>query len=302
MPWGANPTSRAGVYWAATVSNPDSDVVSEIEALFYRLGATGLEWEDGRPVSPPFTDIPMPAPAPFVRAYFPDDDAWLERRHALQARWGVAIEFKKLRAEEWESSWKQYYVPVPVDDWMIMPAWYADSPVPRDRTIWLDPGMAFGTGTHPTTRMCLARVGAASHAGSRVMDLGSGSGVLAIAAAKAGAEYVVAVEPDPVAVAVLLDNLERNQVTRQVTVVAGTLVDVATTAPFDLIVANLITEIIVAEWPRLLRYVTPESRIILSGIVEERLAEVMEVFREYGGTVLGENHQDGWVVLEVTPA
>ncbi len=301
MPWGANPTSRAGIYWSATIYGSSPDLMSDVEAFFYGLGATGLEWEDGRPAHAPFTDIAMPPAAPFVRAYFPSDDVWIERRRQLHARFGDAVEFTKLRAEDWENSWKQYYVPVPVGDWMIMPAWYPDSPKSTDRTIWLDPGMAFGTGTHPTTRMCLARVVSAMPTGARVMDLGSGSGVLAIAAAKAGAGHVVAVEPDPVAVAVLLENLERNQVMHQVDVVSGTLQDVEPSIPFDLIVANLIAEIIVAEWPRLLRYVTPQSQIILSGIVEERLAEVKQVLDQQGGIIRGESHQEGWVVLEVSP-
>ncbi len=301
MPWGVNSGARSAIYWSTTVDGSDSDRARDAEAFFYQLGAAGLEWEDGVLVDTPFADIPMAPARPFVRAYFPDDETWPERHQALKTRFEDTVIFKRLRAEDWENSWKQYYVPIPVGDWMIMPAWCPDSPVAPARTVWLDPGMAFGTGTHPTTRMCLQAVVSRIDPDSRVMDLGSGSGVLAIAAAKAGASEVVAVEPDPVAVAVLLENLERNQVTSRVTVVPGTLQDVDASHPFDLIVANLITEIIVAEWPRLLGYVTPKSQVILSGIVEERLPEVKQVLERHRGVITQETHQEGWVVLEVSP-
>lgn len=300
MPWGANSDLRVEVYWSATIKSANPDLTSDAEAFFYGLGATGLEWEDGEMVETPFTDIALAPGEPFVRAYFPQDNEWPERQHQLVERYGSAVVFQRLRTEDWENSWKQYYLPVAVGDWMIMPAWYEKSPVSPDHTIWLDPGMAFGTGTHPTTRMCLERVVSRVSAGSHVMDLGSGSGVLAIAAAKAGPAAVMAVEPDPVALMVLHDNLKRNQVVEKVTVVAGTLAEVGGARRFDLIVANLIAEIIVAEWPRMVNHLTGDGIAILSGIVKSRLFEVKEALALTGATIRGEAHQDDWVLLEVS--
>lgn len=302
MPWGANSESRAEVYWSATVNGANPHCASDAEAFFYSLGATGLEWEDGKMVHTPFTDIVMAPGEPFVRAYFPHDNEWPQRKRQLANRYGNAVVFQRLRAEDWENSWKQYYLPVPVGDWMIMPAWYSKSPVSPDHTIWLDPGMAFGTGTHPTTRMCLERVVSLVTTDTRLMDLGSGSGVLAIAAAKALAAEVMAVEPDPVALVVLRDNLERNQVADEVTVVAGTLEDVGRARRFDLIVANLIAEIIVAEWPRIVEHLAVGGLAILCGIVPPRLIEVKAALAQTGAIIRREAQQDDWVILEVAPA
>ncbi len=301
MPWGANSGPQADIYWSATVNGSNPHHASDAEAFFYSLGATGLEWEDGEMVHTPFTDIALAPGEPFVRAYFPQDSDWPERQRQLVERYGDRVVFRQLRTEDWENSWKQYYLPVPVGDWMIMPAWYSKSPVSSDHTIWLDPGMAFGTGTHPTTRMCLERMVSLVTAGTRVMDLGSGSGVLAIAAAKALAAHVMAVEPDPVALVVLRDNLERNHVTDEVTVVPGTLEDVGRGWRFDLIVANLIAEIIVAEWPRMVDHLAVGGVAILSGIVEPRLVEVKAALNLTGAIIREEAHQDDWVVLEVSP-
>ncbi len=298
MPWAANLAPAR--YWAVTIRSSDLSLLEEAQNMFYGLGVNGLEWEDGQPSEMPFADIALDPGIPFVRAYFPEDELWLSRRYAIGNRFGELAVISCVNSQDWESSWKQYYVPIYVANRVIMPAWYPQSPLPEDQTIWLDPGMAFGTGTHVTTQMCLERITSVSLFGQKVMDLGSGSGVLAIAAAKSGAKSVMAVEPDSVAVAALMGNLERNHTMSQIEVVEGTLSDVPVQS-FDVIVMNLITEIITEEWTRVVQYTNPNSRIVLSGIVEERIEEVLSVLEDTRSTVVWKGQRDEWVALEVTP-
>lgn len=298
MPWAANPAPAC--YWVVTIRSSDILLLEDAQNLFYGLGVNGLEWEDGRLAEMPFADIALDPKDPFVRAYFPDDALWESRKNAIQHRFGSLAVISQVNSQDWESSWKQYYVPIYVANKVIMPAWYPQSPFSEDHTIWLDPGMAFGTGTHVTTQMCLERIMSMPLSEKRMMDLGSGSGILAIAAAKSGAKTVVAVEPDPVAVAALMGNLERNHTRSQIAVVEGTLNDVPAQS-FDVIVMNLITEIITEEWHRVVQYTTPDSRIVLSGIVEERIGEVLSVLEGTLSTVVWKDQREGWVALEVTP-
>ncbi len=295
MPWAANMPPLS--YWEVTILVADPKALEEAQDFLYGIGADGLQWEDGLVVDSPFADIRLPAGEPFVRAYFLSDDRWEWRQEAILARFGAQASFASVKAEDWENNWKQYYVPIVVSDRVIMPAWHRASPFPEQRTIWLDPGMAFGTGTHATTQMCLQRILVHPVLGQRVLDLGSGSGVLAIAAAKAGAAKVVAVEPDPVALTALASNIRRNGVT--VEVVSGTLSQVELQT-FDLIVMNLITEIIVAEWSHVIQYATPTARLVLSGIVDDRLEEVLAALGATFYQVAWIERREGWVALEAT--
>ncbi len=298
MPWADNLASAH--YWAVTIRSSDLLLLEEAQNMFYGLGVNGLEWEDGKPSDMPFADIALDPYPPFMRAYFPEDALWPSRRDAIRYRFGELAVIARVNSQDWESSWKKYYVPIYVANRVIMPAWYPQSPLSEDHTIWLDPGMAFGTGTHVTTQMCLERITAASLSEQRVMDLGSGSGILAIAAAKSGAKSVVAVEPDSVAVTALKGNLERNHTLCQIEVVEGTLRDVPMQS-FDVIVMNLITEIITEEWTRVVQYTNPNSRIVLSGIVEDRIREVSWVLEGTQSTIVWRGQREGWVALEVKP-
>ncbi|MCY0882188.1 MAG: 50S ribosomal protein L11 methyltransferase, partial [Firmicutes bacterium] len=190
MSWGGNIGEMQQGYWAAKIVLPAEDV-EVASGIFYLLGAAGVEWEDGQPATADFVDVPFSPPDPFVRAYFPEDERWNATQSSLleaveaHSRWD--IEFQQVFPQEWEEEWKRYYQPIELGQgYRIVPSWMT-SPVALSHTIWLDPGMAFGTGQHPTTMMCLKAMQWNPVTRRTVLDLGSGSGILAIAAAKRAA-------------------------------------------------------------------------------------------------------------------
>lgn len=301
MPWAANDPDPVG-YWAVTV-RVDASEVEAASGFLYAHGAAGVEYEDGNPAQSPFADIPLPAGLPFVRAFFPDDEEWDRTRESLNRQaedWGWAVEYRPVATEDWADGWKQYYQPFAIGDgYWVVPAWSPAAPVDAAHTLWLDPGMAFGTGTHATTRMCLETILTLPGCAGRVLDLGAGSGILAILAAKRGARRVAAVEPDPVAVRALSANVALNGMAGTIDVIRGTLADVPPHWRFDCLLANLIADIIVAEWPRMAGCLAAGGRAVLSGVLESRADDIARAVRRTGHRVLATSAQEGWLLLVV---
>lgn len=301
MPWAANPDDDPA-YWAVTLW-PPPDEIEWASGIFYGLGVTGLEFEDGQSAVPPFTDIALAADEPFVRAYFvngPDWPwTWRELVTKIQ-RPGWRSRISGVQSRDWANNWKQYYTPIDIGyGYMVVPAWYEESTADDRHTVWIDPGMAFGTGTHPTTRMCLQALADADLQGKGVLDVGAGSGILAILAQKRGAARVTAVEPDPVAVSALTANLRRNGIAEHVEVIAGTLEHVPKERRYEVVVANLIADLILAEWDRLTGFLAPGGLLMLSGILDERVADVRRRITD-GRRLIADKHEGGWAFLVVT--
>jgi ribosomal protein L11 methyltransferase len=231
------------------------------------------------------------------------------------------LEVNERLEEDWANAWKEHYQVHRVGRRsVIKPPWQNYEVAPDDLIIEIDPGMAFGTGLHPTTRLCLTlledRLDPARH--KKVLDLGTGSGILAIAAARLGAEQVIGVDTDLVATRAAQENIERNRLQDQVSIETGSLaVEAGTQAgsgfysfseeaqkqppalsqalPFDAIIANIIARIIVALSPALESALRPGGLLITSGIIAERAAEVEEAL-EAAGFELVERRQEGdWV-------
>jgi ribosomal protein L11 methyltransferase len=186
--------------------------------------------------------------AALVKGYLPpgEDSAGVRRslRLALRfapletpPRWRRA---RRLREEDWRDSWKRYFRPTRIGKRLLVkPSWATCEVAAGDTVIEIDPGMAFGTGQHPTTAMCLRALEERLRPGGAALDLGAGSGILAIAAARLGAERVLALDTDPQAVKAARENAAANGVSGVVEVREGTLPDAATGERFDLIVANI---------------------------------------------------------------
>jgi len=199
--------------------------------------------------------------------------------------------------EDWAESWKQYYTPIKISERItIVPAWDSVPPETEGITIRLDPGMAFGTGNHPTTAHCLRALENYLQPGDRVLDVGTGSGVLAIAAAMLGASDVVGIDSDQVALAVAESNIRLNQVTANVHLHQGDLLNVVE-RPAQLVVANLTADTIRRLAPQAARCLTAGGYLIGAGIIQGRLEDVLAELNAQG-FILQEVEEEGeWTTV-----
>jgi ribosomal protein L11 methyltransferase len=238
-----------------------------------------------------------------VKAYFPVDDRLGERVEAVQRQLEAVlgkppqIALRRLREDDWAQSWKAYFKPERIGRVVIKPSWEAYTPLPEDVVVELDPGMAFGTGNHPTTRLCIELLQELVAEGMSMLDLGTGSGVLAVAGAKLGAARVAAADIDPVAVRVARENVAVNGVETRVTVSEADLLQGFHGESFDLVVANIIAAIIVELVPDVPRVIKPGGFFLTSGIISDRRADVEAVLRANGFEVIKVVERDQWVAI-----
>jgi ribosomal protein L11 methyltransferase len=193
-----------------------------------------------------------------------------------------ALRWRTLREEDWAESWKQYYDIEHVGRVVIRPAWREYEPAEGEIVVALDPGMAFGTGQHPTTRMCLAALQEIDLGGKRVLDLGAGSGILALAAAALGARYCLALDIEEQAVSAALANLRMNQAGDRIDIRLGSIEAAADLQPFDLILANINAAAIAALARDLAASLQTGGLLFAGGIIEERLAAPREALERAG--------------------
>jgi ribosomal protein L11 methyltransferase len=209
------------------------------------------------------------------------------------------LRVRTIHEADWANAWKDYFFVHRVGQrTVIVPSWRTSEyhPAERDVVLLLDPGMAFGTGLHPTTRLCLRAAEEMVEAGQRVLDVGAGSGILSIAAARLGAAHVDAVELEPVAAAVCRENVERNGVADQVAVRQGTL-EGTPEQPFDLVLANITIRTLLELHPLLAANLRSGGRAVLSGVLAERADELLEVLRANGWRHDRTDQEQDWVAL-----
>jgi ribosomal protein L11 methyltransferase len=275
--------------FSLTIDAP-RDSAEERAADLFDLGASGVEVRDGEGTPMPGAAQPAAGRALLV-AFFPD------RPSADVARAALGGDVTELPDEDWSESWKRGLGPLTVGRVHVRPSW-VDAPAPAGLVeVVLDPGMAFGTGTHPTTSLCLASLSdlLGARAGASVLDVGTGSGLLAIAARKLGAGRVAANDNDPVAVEVARENAARNGVVLELTV--APLAGIAGT--FDVVVANILANTLVELAPELAAKLTPGGVVLLSGILAPQEAEVRAAYVAAGLAPLrGGDRRDGeWSLL-----
>lgn len=209
----------------------------------------------------------------------------------------LALDMQNVADEDWSENWKKYYKPFRIGSHLVVkPTWEPYAPQPKDLVIELDPGMAFGTGTHETTNMCMQLLERYYQDGMRVMDVGTGSGILAIAAARLGADNVLAIDIDPDAVKVAKENVALNGVSDAVRVVVGDLCK-SEAMPCELAVANIVADAICMLAGPLTRHLEKDGLLICSGIIREREQDVLNAAREAGYTVKDRIEKGEWVAL-----
>lgn len=222
--------------------------------------------------------------------------------------------FRILAETDWANAWKQHYHPFRIGQriW-IQPSWIdeddtvdtpqSDSIQPDDVVLVLDPGMAFGTGLHPTTQKCLRALEQVVQPGQQILDVGTGSGILAIAAVKLGAERVVGVDTDKIAVETAVLNATQNDVANQIEIWQGELASVSEKA-WDVVVVNILAPVIVAllNEGNLMSYPAKQNgRLILSGIIDQQMDEIETAVLNAGGIVLEKLVVRDWVTYIVAP-
>jgi ribosomal protein L11 methyltransferase len=246
-----------------------------------------------------------------VRAYLPRQGDLARRRRALRrelAALGLSSALRTLwrREEEWSEAWKRFFGVERVGRRLVVcPTWIDYAPRAGEVVIQLDPGIAFGTGQHPTTRLCLEALESRLRPGHVALDVGTGSGILAIAAALLGAARVMALDVDPVAVGVARQNVALNGVEGRVQVVEGSLGGAgpfpdADAPRFDMVLANISSAGITEMAPALSRALAPGGTLIASGIGDASVEVCRGALEKAGLSVLDEAHRDGWCVLICT--
>lgn len=206
---------------------------------------------------------------------------------------------KRLTKEDWLEPWKQHLHPIAVSDRLLvkpMGQKVESALLEHKLVIELDPGLAFGTGHHPTTVQCLQFLEKHLKSGDRVIDVGCGSGILSIAAAKLGAKQIFAIDLDPQAIAETQKHIAINRLTEQIQVEQGDGLKTVTQKA-ELIVANLIAELHLSLLTDLPRVLTPGGRIIAAGILKEKEKIVREAFEKNGFRLIDRKHHEDWIAI-----
>lgn len=301
--------------WAEITVRTTQEATEAVANLFTEAGATGVIIEDPGLVEQyrsvgawDYCDLPVSTETDVrVVGYLPVlpelEEQLAEFRHRVSLLRDLLdmgpgdITSRVVEEEDWANGWKKYYHPLRVGTRLVIkPSWEIFEATEQDLVIELDPGMAFGTGTHATTTLCMEAMETYLKPDMSVVDVGTGSGVLAIAAAKLGANPVLAVDLDPVAVRVAKENVETNLVADQVHVLHGDLLQ-KVTQPADMVVANIIANIImgmVRDVPVILK---PCGFFVASGIIDERLEEVKAAICQAGLSIIEIKQKDGWAAV-----
>ncbi len=238
-----------------------------------------------------------------VSVFVPEEKNIFEYRSFLEERLSVlGIEYEisceGLSEDDWADSWKQYYKPIPLGRVTVVPAWEKYEPKADEVIIRMDPGMAFGTGTHETTRLVMLLMQDEDLSGKRVLDVGTGSGILSICASKLGAKSCNAYDIDPVAVKVARDNAISDGCTNITVEVSDLLKNVDLSGGrYDICVANIVSDIIIRMMPDLDKYITDDAPVILSGIIDSRADEVRECVKAHGYVIERELFENDWTAL-----
>ena len=292
-----------------------SEALEPVSGIFYSLDCKGVAIEDpedilGReqgPLTWDFADINVlehKGKVAVVKAYFAEEDnieeilGYVNEKLVELKEMGIdlgeaKVEHEKMYEEDWANTWKQYYKPSKVGEKIVVkPIWEEYEEKEGELVVNLDPGMAFGTGTHETTRMCIQALEKYVKEESTVFDVGCGSGILAIAAAKLGAKLAVGVDLDPVAVESSIENVGYNNL-NNIEILHGNLVEVID-GKADIVVANILAEIICILTDDVKRVMKDGGVFITSGIIHDRVDMVCEKLEATGFEVVEKNRDGEW--------
>ena len=295
------------MYWNEICITTEPEKIEEANIFFCNLGILSQSIEDPNDIIEHQSEVRWDyideeilnkdMKKAFVKVYVEDD---LEAEEILikGKEQGFDITSKKLKAEDWENGWKKYYQTFNItDDLVIVPAWEDYEKKEDEKVIILDSGMAFGTGTHETTKMCVTFIkDIVSKDTKKVLDIGTGSGILSIAASLYGADDITAIDIDPLAVKIAKENVMINLKSDVINVFEGDLLK-NISGKYDLIIANIVADIIKELIPHIKEYLNEKGKFIISGIIKEREEEVLNFAKENGFNIDLINSQGGWSAM-----
>ena len=310
--------------WVELSVAADIEAVEAVSEILTRFAPGGTSVEPGFGLTNEgLGAVVDPSKPAIVRAYLPGLDPAGVRRAIVEATTALGhlqafglrpigeLTTRLVRETDWAEAWKSHFPVLRVGRRLVIrPTWRRHRRQPGDVVLSLDPGMAFGTGLHPTTRLCLAALETLADEGrlasgavvggparsARVLDVGCGSGILAIAAGKLGAHDLLGVDTDPIAVESTLANARLNGLTGRIRVRQGSVP--TGERPFDLVLANLIASLLVQLAPDLRSELAPAGRILASGIFRDREGDVVGAFRAAGLEIGRRWAEEDWVALE----
>jgi ribosomal protein L11 methyltransferase len=307
--------------WLELAVACDAEAVEPVSEILAREAPGGVSVEPGfRLADEGLAAALDPSRPAIVRAYLPARDAAWAREAVARADAALGhlaafglrdigeLTTGVVHESDWAAAWKQHFPVLRVGRRLVIrPTWRRHLRAPDDVVIAMDPGMAFGTGLHPSTRLCLAGIeawadegllarGSARDGRARLLDVGCGSGVLAVAAGLLGAGELVGLDTDPIAVEATVANARRNRLARRLVVRQGSLP--SGEPPFDLLVANLIASLLVDLAVRLGDELRPGGRLLASGIFVDRADEVAAALGAAGLVVSGRSREGDWVAVE----
>ena len=306
--------------WTEVLIKVDPQAVEAVTDILYRLGAQGVAIDEPVDVQKLREDelywdyideklLENDTEETKIMAYFSEEETNLPEKIAVikekirnLTEFGLSIgsgtvELSNVNQEDWESAWKQYFKPVHVTDRIVVkPEWEEYSPQEGEIVIEIDPGMAFGTGTHETTSMCINQIEKNLKSGDTVIDIGSGSGILSMAAVLLGAEKATGVDLDPVAVRVALENVELNNLQDKIEILHGNLTDVIREKA-DIVVANIMADIILILLEDVREFIKDDGLFISSGIIQEKRAAVEARLLEKNFSIVEVETKGEWCAI-----
>lgn len=286
-----------------------SELVEPVVQLFGRYGVSPPVVEEPGGFNPDDDEEPSPGVAQ-VRTYLPVNRRLNWRRTRIEV--GIRLlslvhpippmESRTVEPREWEEGWKAFYTLLRAGQRLVVcPSWTEYAAKEDEVVVRLDPGMAFGTGHHPTTRLCLSELERRMRPGARVLDVGTGSGILAIAAAGLGAGSVVGLDRDATACTVARRNVRANGPARGVRIVRGSVPRTGFEG-FDVVLANISAKVLTELATPLAETLAPGGVLIASGVLEQQSASVADAFRGAGLRVDEVRAMEDWAVLVASPS
>lgn len=295
----------------------DREAVEGISNMLAEMGTGGVMIEDPKAIADyaesglwdahEFTDELMQRKDVYIKSYLPQDENLMNRieqiiieLNEIEIRMNMGptrVTHKPVQEEDWANAWKVYFKPERIGKkTVIKPTWETYEKQEGDLVIEIDPGMAFGTGNHATTALCIQMLEEYVQPGMDVIDVGTGSGILAIQAALLGTGSVQAMDFDTVAVAAATENVALNKLEEKVSVCQSDLLAQAK-GQADLLVANIIADIIIRLTPSTKEYLKGAKTFISSGIIDTRKDDVLAALQENGFHIIEVRESKGWVAI-----